>query len=485
MPIIETGSRVVGFNGKVDEALEDPTPKSVEAGPVRGGGAVKTQLWSDWHNIGGAVHRWHGSAVAEKPRSKTITLSPLAYLHWQFICHAGPTEACAYGVTRATDDTYVERLHIPHQSCSVTYCESDEGQLSEHLLDAEMGVCNQDQIGRVWLHTHPAHSAQPSQIDENTFRDGWHGPHEFYTMMILAEGGQTYCRTRHAGDATSDARTPSQIRVDWAALPALIPQLPALTATWTAEYAEKVKLRDVVGAAAWIEVLPELGRLRPRSVSSVDDEFGPEFANVYDSRYAHKQEKKRRKRRNRSHSDAIGCEQCGQHTLAVGPLFEGVCADCASPAQLQRSGFELVGTTEESHCVFCGDPADGVGSGLSCASCREGYTQPYQVATVEPVVYEPEPRVKCSACDQMCEARAMSAGRICALCDVADESVDGVRLTGEMLKDVRAYVAKTYGDDVAASLTPSSDAYKLYLADYCEHAGIELQSESVTSNPYS
>lgn len=51
------------------------------------------------------------------------------------------------------------------------------------------------QFCRLWLHTHPGDSPQPSSVDEETF-DRVFGTCEYAVMFILAEGGQTYARLR-------------------------------------------------------------------------------------------------------------------------------------------------------------------------------------------------------------------------------------------------------------------------------------------------
>ena len=52
-----------------------------------------------------------------------------------------------------------------------------------------------EQFMRVWAHTHPGTSAQPSGIDEDTFQRVF-GKCNWAVMFILARGGQTYARLR-------------------------------------------------------------------------------------------------------------------------------------------------------------------------------------------------------------------------------------------------------------------------------------------------
>ena len=49
------------------------------------------------------------------------------------------------------------------------------------------------QFGRIWVHTHPGHSARPSEIDEETFARAFGGA-DWAVMFILAQGGERYAR---------------------------------------------------------------------------------------------------------------------------------------------------------------------------------------------------------------------------------------------------------------------------------------------------
>ena len=50
-----------------------------------------------------------------------------------------------------------------------------------------------EQFARVWVHTHPGDSSQPSQVDEETFTRVF-GRSDWALMFILACGGQTFAR---------------------------------------------------------------------------------------------------------------------------------------------------------------------------------------------------------------------------------------------------------------------------------------------------
>jgi hypothetical protein len=50
-----------------------------------------------------------------------------------------------------------------------------------------------EEFGRVWVHTHPADSAQPSATDEETFARAF-GACQWSVMLIVAQRGAAYAR---------------------------------------------------------------------------------------------------------------------------------------------------------------------------------------------------------------------------------------------------------------------------------------------------
>src|SRR5262249_31482191 len=51
-------------------------------------------------------------------------------------------------------------------------------------------------FGRIWIHTHPGDSPQPSGTDEKTFAQVF-GHSDWALMFILARGGECYARLRY------------------------------------------------------------------------------------------------------------------------------------------------------------------------------------------------------------------------------------------------------------------------------------------------
>jgi hypothetical protein len=84
------------------------------------------------------------------------------------------------------------------------------------------------QFGRVWVHSHPGNSPQPSCTDEETF-DRVFGSCEQALMVIVAQGGKSYARMRFNVGPGGDVVIP--VLVDYSR-----PFAGTDRAAWEAEY---------------------------------------------------------------------------------------------------------------------------------------------------------------------------------------------------------------------------------------------------------
>jgi proteasome lid subunit RPN8/RPN11 len=129
----------------------------------------------------------------QNKRRPRLRFSPTAWAKLLFLRDRGPTEVGGFGIAPAADLLYVEDIRLVEQTCtsiSVAFDDSAVAEFFDEQIDAGR---RPEQFGRLWFHTHPGHSAQPSHVDEETFRRVF-GPCDWRIMCILARGGETYCR---------------------------------------------------------------------------------------------------------------------------------------------------------------------------------------------------------------------------------------------------------------------------------------------------
>jgi hypothetical protein len=178
-----------------------------------------------------------------------LTFAPLAWLKLQWFCHAGPTEIGGFGISSRDDLLYVEEFVTVRQrvsSVSVHFLDEAVADFFDQKVDAGVPVQN---FSRLWCHTNPCASVEPSSVDESTFERCF-GRCDWAVMFILGRTGRTYARLAFGAGPGGQLLMP--LTVDWAAWPQALAgrqnTLSELESHWQTEY------------AAHIEVLPHLAR---------------------------------------------------------------------------------------------------------------------------------------------------------------------------------------------------------------------------------
>jgi hypothetical protein len=120
------------------------------------------------------------------------------------------SEVGGFGVSRPDDLLYVEDIQIVEQVCSVVTVQFNDNAVAQ-FFDAQVDAGRQpSQFARIWIHTHPEISAQPSLTDEETFlrvfdRTDW------AVMFILSKTDEIYCRMRFNVGPGGDLEIPVSV----------------------------------------------------------------------------------------------------------------------------------------------------------------------------------------------------------------------------------------------------------------------------------
>jgi proteasome lid subunit RPN8/RPN11 len=160
-----------------------------------------------------------------------------------------------FGIAPADDLLYVEDVRLVRQSCTVVSVAFDDLSVAEFFDEQVDSGRRPSQFARVWLHTHPAESAEPSSVDEETFARAF-GHSDWSVMFILARGGQTYCRLQFSTGPSGSFQIPVVVDFDrdFAA---------SDSKNWSLEYANCVRAAR------------EFDRLGTRRVASFAEPFRP------------------------------------------------------------------------------------------------------------------------------------------------------------------------------------------------------------------
>ena len=143
---------------------------------------------------------------------RRLVFDPLCWLKLQFFCHLGDTEIGGFGISADGDPLYVEQFTTVMQGASavtVDFADSAVADYFDQCVDAGM---KPRQFARIWLHTHPGDSAEPSSVDERTFADVF-GRCDWGLMFIVSRTGRTYARLGFGAGPGGSIQLP--VLVDW------------------------------------------------------------------------------------------------------------------------------------------------------------------------------------------------------------------------------------------------------------------------------
>ena len=159
----------------------------------------------------------------------------------QFFLHAGNTEIGGFGISAQYDPLYIEDFQTVKQLTSCAHVEFDDAAVADYLDDcADKGI-EPRRCMRVWIHTHPGDSPNPSGTDEDTFQRAFGGC-DWSLMFIIGRTAQTYCRL--AFNAGPGAQVMIPVAVDWPRWPRMVAHVdidyPKMMAAWVEEYVRNI-----------------------------------------------------------------------------------------------------------------------------------------------------------------------------------------------------------------------------------------------------
>lgn len=175
-----------------------------------------------------------------------ILFTPYAWSKLLYFRDAGPTEVGGFGVAEDVErPLLITDFAVVHQECTWAFTSFDEESVDDHYDSYRARLWADQQFGRVWIHTHPGDSPDPSMVDEKTFRTRF-GDADWAVMFILARGGQSYARLRTSSVSGFTINTMLDVDVIYSA-----PYPAAEHRLWSEEYKEKVREEKKVYTASW------------------------------------------------------------------------------------------------------------------------------------------------------------------------------------------------------------------------------------------
>jgi hypothetical protein len=110
-----------------------------------------------------------------------------------FLRDWGRTEVGGFAVSAADDPLWIEDVQLVRQTCTPVTVRFEDQAVADYF-DAQVDAgLAPERFARIWVHTHPGNSAQPTTVDEETFLRCF-GTADWAVMFILAKGGETFAR---------------------------------------------------------------------------------------------------------------------------------------------------------------------------------------------------------------------------------------------------------------------------------------------------
>lgn len=167
-------------------------------------------------------------------RQAALQFSPTAWAKLLFLRDAGDTEIGGFGISATDDLLYVKDVELVKQTCTWVHVEFADEAVANFFDDQVDADRRPEEFARLWMHTHPGNSAEPSGTDEATFARVF-GSADWALMFILARGGQTYARLRYNVGPGVDVKIP--VEVDFGR-----PFVASAQELWHAEYLANVSI---------------------------------------------------------------------------------------------------------------------------------------------------------------------------------------------------------------------------------------------------
>ena len=129
------------------------------------------------------------------PTKPVLRFSPTAWARLLFFRDRGRTEIGGFGVCDTDDLLNVREFLTVRQDVTAASVSFDDEAVAD-FFDAQVDAGRKpEQFARIWLHSHPGDSPQPSSIDEETFYRVF-GTCQWAVMFVLAQNDKSYARLR-------------------------------------------------------------------------------------------------------------------------------------------------------------------------------------------------------------------------------------------------------------------------------------------------
>jgi proteasome lid subunit RPN8/RPN11 len=175
------------------------------------------------------------------PAGHNLLFSRLVWEKFVWMRDYGNVEVGGFAVTSPDDPLYILDFELVKQTVTSGSIDFDDNSMIDRMT--RRGIDNGEDpetYQRIWIHTHPGQSADPSTVDYETFNKCYKAE-PWAVMLILAKGGEVTASLRYNGAKFGVVTTQLGVHVEpWPDTPVLLP-IPA----WIEEYNANVRRRPI------------------------------------------------------------------------------------------------------------------------------------------------------------------------------------------------------------------------------------------------
>ncbi|MFA6424714.1 MAG: hypothetical protein WCW64_00845 [Phycisphaerae bacterium] len=146
--------------------------------------------------------------MKNKSNAKTmLRFSPTAWAKLLFMRDMTGNEVGGFGITEVDDLLFVTDFALVKQKVTCVSVAFDDESVANFFEDQVAAGRKPQEFARLWLHTHPGDSPEPSMTDEATFARVF-GSCDWSVMCIVAQDSSTFARLRFNAGPGGEVKIP-------------------------------------------------------------------------------------------------------------------------------------------------------------------------------------------------------------------------------------------------------------------------------------
>jgi proteasome lid subunit RPN8/RPN11 len=143
-----------------------------------------------------------------------LRFSPTAWAKLLYFRDRSDNEVGGFGITDPDDLLFVREFITVKQEVTCVSVKFDDESVANFFEDQVDLGRKPEQFARIWLHSHPGDSPEPSVIDDETFERVF-GNCQWAVLFVVAQGNKTYAKLRFNIGPGGQVLIPTEIDYSW------------------------------------------------------------------------------------------------------------------------------------------------------------------------------------------------------------------------------------------------------------------------------